>query len=228
MSESYLEKCVQALPREKQAAAREAIRAIAENGEDNLLSKLLVTLEATSAYAESIPQAMVANGEKFLRELDARTVRAADQQEKIEVQREARLRQLITEQVPQLGKTLALDKIVARLDAQSAEIGRFARSAERLRHARVGGLVLLMTLGALLGAGATVGLFWKRYDSAQRAQRFVSLLNAAGVDAEFRREGETVHFTVEGPVVLRGTAWRKDAQGYTTGADFVFPTGGGR
>jgi len=228
MSDSYLEKCIQALPPEKQPAARAAINAISETGDDSILSKVLVAFEATTAYAETIPHAIVASGEKLLHELDARAARAAAQQAESEAQREARLRQLIAEQVPQLGKTLALDKVVARMDMQTAEISRLTRSADRLRHARVGGLVLLMTLGALVGAGATVGLFWKKYDTAQRAQLFVDQLTAAGVYAKVSRTENGVQFTVNGPTALRGTAWRKDRDGYINGADFVFQTGSDR
>jgi hypothetical protein len=227
MSESYLEKCIRSLPEQKQVAAREAVKAIAENGDDTVLSKLLVVFEATTAYAESIPRELVQFGEAFLRELDLRAAKASERQTEAEAQREERLRQLIVAQIPQLGKTLALNQVVAGLQAQTAELGRLARSVERLRHARVGGLVLLMLLGAGLGAGAVVGIFWHPYNAAQQSQRFVDRLNAAGLYANIKRTEEGVRFTVEGPVVLHGTTWRKNANGYTVGADFIFPNGGG-
>ena len=173
MSDSYLEKCIQALPPEKQPAARAAIKAISETGDDSILSKVLVAFEATTAYAETIPHAIVASGEKLLQELDARAARAAAQQAESEAQREARLRQLIAEQVPQLGKTLALDKVVARIDMQTAEISRLTRSADRLRQARVGGLVLLMTPRGSGGRRCDRGPFLEeiRYGAAGPALR---------------------------------------------------------
>jgi len=228
MPDSYVEKCIQALPPEKRSAAREAIKAVAETGEDSLLSKLLVTFEATSAYAETIPQQLVQFGETFLREFDARNAKAAQQQTEADAKRDKQLRQLIAEQVPQLGKTLALDKVAARLDAQAAEISRLARNADKLRQARVGGLVLLIMLGVLLGVGSTVGVFWTRYNTAQQYQRWVDQLNTAGIYAKIAHEENSVRFTVEGPTALRGTVWRKDRDGYINGADFVFPTRGGQ
>jgi hypothetical protein len=226
MSESYLEKCIRALPGEKQAAAREAIKSIAENGDDSLLSQLLAVFEATAAYSETIPQELVRFGESFLRELDARAAEAAKHQKEADAQRETRLRELIAAQVPQLGKSLALDKVAAGLQSQSAELGRLGRSVERVRQARVGGLLFLIVLGVCMGAGTVIAGFWRSYAEAGQAKRFVENLNAAGIYAKIDRTDEVAHLTVEGPVALRGTAWRKSADGYIVGADYVVSNGG--
>jgi hypothetical protein len=223
MPDSYLEKCIGALPQEKQPAAREAFKAIAENGDDNLISKLLVILEATSAYAETIPQTLSASGERFLGDLDARLAKAAQIQTEHESAREGRLRQLLTEQVPQLGKAMALDKIAAEFQGQAAELGRIERSLTCLRQARVGGLFLLMLLGVLLGAGAVVGLGWRGYQGARQAEQFVTRLNVAGIAAKIRRTEAGEVLTIEGAEVLRGTVWRKDDKGYIVGVDIVYP-----
>ena len=226
MTESYFEKCIQKLPPEKQAAAREAYKAISENGDDSLISKLLVVLEATAVYAETIPRGMVVFGDKFLGELDGRLKTAAQAQADAEKRSEERLGRLMAEQVPALGKALSLDKVADRLTVQTAELGRMGRSLVRLRHARVGGMLFLMLIGCGLGAGAVVGGFWTRYDSAQQALRFVQKLSAAGIDAEISRTDTGVLLRIDGPNVLHGTAWRKDANGYISGADFVFSKGG--
>ncbi|MBI2516000.1 MAG: hypothetical protein HYV95_03715 [Opitutae bacterium] len=223
MPESYLEKCVRALPPEKQTTAREAFRAIAENGDDNLISKLLVTLEATSAYSATIPETLASSGERFLSELDLRLARTVQAQTEQETRREERLRQLLTELVPQLGKSLALDRVAAGLQAQTTELGRVERSLVRLRRARVGGLCLLMALGFLLGAGAVAAYGWREYRDARQAARFVDRLSDVGVVAKIQRSENGEHLSIEGPAALRGTAWRKDERGYINGADLVFP-----
>jgi hypothetical protein len=228
MSESYLEKCIRSLPPEKQAAAREAFKAISETGDDSFLSKLLVTLEATSAYAATIPQDLVSSGEKLLRELDARAIQLAKQNAEDDAQREKRICEIITSQVPQLGKALALDQVAAGLEAQTAELGRIGRTLTRLRHLRVSGLLLLMGLAGFLGAGAVVGLYWSSYHAAERAQNFVSRLNAAGVYLSVKDTESGPHVIVEGAPVLRGTVWRKNSENFTTGADFYFPKGANR
>ncbi|MBI2512507.1 MAG: hypothetical protein HYV96_11040 [Opitutae bacterium] len=224
MSDSYLEKCIQALPPEKRPAAREALHSISENGNDSIFAKVLVAFEATSAYADTIPQAIVVSGEKLLREFDTRLERLAAQTSAKSDQRDEMLREFLRQQIPALGKALALDKVEAGLIAQTAELGRFERSLARLRQARVGGLALLMALGFLLGCGAVTGIFWSSYREAQQAQEFVDQLNATGIGASIKRTDQGELLSITGPHVLRGTAWRKDAQGYIVGADFLFPS----
>ena len=228
MSESYLEKCIRALPPEKQPAAREAFKAIAENGDDSLLSKLIVVLEATAAYAATIPQNLTESGSRFLGELDSRLTKQTQSQAELEAGREERLGKLLTAQVPQIGKAISMDKVIAGLQAQTAELGRIERSLVRLRHARVGGLILLMLLGFILGAGSVVGLSWRSYQDGRQADAFVTRLTEAGIAAKIHRTDSGDLLTISGPQALRGTAWRKDAQGYIIGADFVFPIQEGR
>jgi hypothetical protein len=228
MDESYLEKCIQALPPAEQPAARAAFKSITETGDENLISKLLVTLRATGAYAATIPVEITRAGEALLRELDERNARTVRAEAEAEKQREERLRQLIAAQVPQLGKQLSLDKVVAGLTTQTAELGRIQRQLVRLRQARVGGLLLVLLLGATVGAGGVVGGFWNSYHAAQQAGRFVRNLNAAGIYAKISPAESGVCLTIESARAQRGTAWRKDAQGYIVGADFFLPIGGDR
>ena len=226
MTESYFEKCIQALPPEKQTAAREAHRAISETGDDSLISKLLVVLESTAVYAETIPRGMVVFGDKFLGELDGRLKQTAHLQIESETRTEERLGRLIAEQVPALGKALAMDKVAQQVTTQAAEIGRMSRSLSRLRHMRVGGMLVLMLLGGGIGAGAVVGIFQARYQLAQKSQRFLEKLSAAGIDAEVSQTENGILLRVSVPSALKGTAWRKDRDGYICGADFVVAKGG--
>lgn len=222
-TESYLEKCIQRLPAEKQAAARAAVRDIAETGDDSLIAKLLLVFEANAAYAERIPEQMVRFGESFLRDLDARSERAAQDQKKRDVDQDGRLAAIISAQVPQLGKTLAHDKLVSELKAQTAEIGRLERSVARMRRARVGGLLLILLLGATLGAGGLAGIYWQRYAAGERARRFTDRLSTAGIAAEATYEGNNLHLQLEVPTALRGTAWKKNDAGYIAGVDLIVP-----
>lgn len=228
MDESYLEKCIQSLPPAEQPAARAAFKALAETGDDSLLSKLLVTLKATGAYAATIPAETERVGEALLRRLAERDAHLAEETAANEAQREERLRQLITAQVPQLGKALSLDRVVAGLTAQTAELGQIQRQLVRLRQARLGGLVFVLLLGVGLGAAGVAGGFWHQYQTGQQAGRFVERLNSAGIYAKVQSTDDGVRFIVEGAPVLRGTTWRKNEQGYITGADFLFPSGGAR
>lgn len=228
MSESYLEKCIQALPTEKQAAARAAFKDIAENGDDSVFSKVLVTLEATSAYSETIPRQLITSGEKLLRDFAALTEGHAQKLTESEAHREEMLRQLIAAQIPQLAKSLALDRIVESLEVQTAELGHVGRGVARLRRARVGGMLLIMALGAVLGAAALGVIFWQPYQAAQRADQFISRLNKLGISMRIVRTERGERLRIEGTTLLLGSAWRKDDRGHFIGADLVFPARGGR
>jgi hypothetical protein len=229
MDESYLEQLIQKLPAAEQTAARAAFKAISETGDDGPLSKLFVVLRANNEYAATIPKELVVAGEKLLRELDARAAQLAKQNAEADAQREKRIGEIIAQQVPQLGKALALDRVATGLDAQTAELGRIESTLSRLRHLRVGGLLLLMALGGLVGSSAVVGIYWHPFHAAEQAGKFVSRLNAAGVYVSIKdaENGGTL-VTVEGAPVLHGTAWRKNSDNYTTGADFYFPKGDNR
>jgi hypothetical protein len=228
MNESYLEKCIQSLPAEKQAAARAAFRDIAETGGDNVFSKVLVTLEATSAYAATIPQDMTVRGEKLLGELDARVARLAQEQAETETRREERLHKLITAQLPQLGKSLALDNVVAGLATLTAAVGRFERTLSLFRRARVGALLFYVFIGGVIGAALLGGVFRTRYQSAQRAERFINRLYAEGISIEARRTEQGEWLKIEGPAVLAGSTFKRNGNGEVTGAHLLFPTGGSR
>ena len=86
-----------------------------------------------------------------------------------------------------------------------------------------GGVLLLMTISGICAGGLTGAWMWRQNESARQAQKFVTALHDAGVVASIRAVDAGIQLSIEGPVALRGTAWRKDAKGYISGADFVFP-----
>lgn len=228
MADSYLEKCIHALPPEKRQTAREALHSISENGSDSILAKVLVAFEATTAYADTIPQTMVASGEKLLREFDARLERMSAQLGAKEDERDEVLREFLRQQIPALAKALGMERFEATLAAQTAELSRLNRNLVRLRQMRVGGITMLFVIGILLGAATVTVAFWERYGEAQQAKNFVDRLKATGVGVTMKRTEQGELLRIAGPQVLRGTTWRKDAEGYIVGADFLFPAEGSR
>lgn len=223
MNDSYLEKCIRSLPLERQSAARAAFKEIAEDGDDSVFSKVLVTLEATSAYAASLPKAVTASGESLLQDFDARAKNFLEQQAQSQEQLEESFRAIIRQEVPALGKSLALDKVAAGLDKQATQLGRIDRSISRLRLARVGGLLLLMALGALLGAAGLGFSHYTRYQEGQQAAKNLASLHAAGIGWDHAWTEHGVLVRIEGPpVVADGLTWRQNANGQAIGIDILF------
>jgi len=116
----------------------------------------------------------------------------------------------------------------AGIESIRASLEQLERSISYLRHLRVGGVLFLMTLAALLGAGGMAVLFWPPYQRAQQAQRFTDLLAASGIHAKISGQNDGMHFIVQGPEALRGTAWQKDDAGYIVGAEFIYPNQNGQ
>lgn len=229
MNASYIEKCVLALPPDKQAAARAAFKEISEGGDDSVFSKILVTLEATSAYAAGIPQALAENGERFLKELDNRTKEIVTRLEASEAERDEHLRDLLRQQLPALVKPLAIEKLIEYSARQTAELGRIERSVARLRHARVGGMVFLMLIGALLGAAGLCSIIWPPYQDGQRAAQKLATLEAAGISWDHRRTKQGELVLIEGPPIdSKSVAWRRSAAGQIVGANILYPTKDGK
>src|SRR5476651_1686337 len=110
-SDTYLEQCIAALPPEKREAARRAFAEISETGDDSYLSKLLAVLEANSAFARTIPKDLADAGGKLVREMAAVVDQLTQQQSQDEDRREASFKKLLVEQLAELVKTLALDKV---------------------------------------------------------------------------------------------------------------------
>jgi len=225
-SESYLETCIAALPPEKREAARRAFREIAETGDDSYLSKLLVILEANNAYAETIPLQLTAFGGKFIQELRALVEAQAGDESLRESRRAESLKKVIEAQMPELGKSLSLGKLSAAVESQTVALTQLKREVAGMRHARVSGLIALMVLGLFVGVGATVGIFWQKYADARQDQAFIDRIYETGVRFKMERIKGYPVLTVNGPTMMRGTDWRTNAEGVTTGAVFVLPKEG--
>jgi Flp pilus assembly pilin Flp len=227
-SESYLEKCIAALPPEKHEAARRAFREIAETGDDSYLSKLLVILEANNAYAVSIPLQLTAFGDQFMQGLCALVETQAREEALRESKRGESLKKVIEAQMPELGKSLSLGKVATAIEGQTVALTQLKREVARMRHARISGLIALMALGMLVGVGATIGLFWQKYADARQDQAFIDRIYETGVRLKIARiEGHPV-LSVDGPTMLKGTTMRANVDGFVTGATFVLPKEGNR
>ncbi len=220
MKTSFIEQCILALPAEEQPAARQAFAEVAEGGGDSVFAKVLVTLRATGAYFEKVPQAVSESGEKLLREVDVRVEQLARERKESEGRLEERLRRMIADQAPKLGEALALDRVVENLESQSAEIGRLNRSVARMRRARFSGLLLLMTLAFAGGAATVAGVFRSRYEQGQRADRIIRAMNSDGVFFTYERTLEGGRVEIEGNALISGQ--RKVEDGKAFGATLVF------
>ena len=220
MAESYLEKCIQALPEAKRTAAREAFRAVAEAGDDTLLSKLLVVLEATAAYSATIPEALVSRGDRFLADFDARL---AQQATRFKPDDATASGDKEADHFHGADPHATFDKLASALDAQKAEMGRLNRNLLRLRQARLSGLLLLLINGVLLGAGLTLTIGLNGYRQAQQSERLISRLTAAGVAVRFQDAAKGPTVFIIGPTAITSSVLIKDAKGAATGIELVYP-----
>lgn len=222
--DSYLEQCIRALPHEKQSAARKAFEELGD-GDLGALSRVLIALEATTALAKEVPRDLAEVSRRLLDELDARRKQAEQTAVELEKQREERLRALLIQQVPALGRALAVDRIAVQVEQQKAATLRLERSVSRFRHLRVGGVLALMLCSVILVGAGGAAFWWKDIQSWRHNAQFLSRLDRAGVSLRLMRQdqGGTV-FEIKGPV-YQGTGWIKDANGNLAGADLVIQEG---
>lgn len=222
--QSYIEKCIQALPPEKQSAARKAFEELGD-GDLGALSRVLIVLEATTALAKEVPRDLAEVSRRLLDELDARRKQAEQTAAEREKQREERLRALLIQQVPALGRALAVDRVAVQVEQQKAATLRLERSVSRLRHLRVGGVLALMLFSVILVGAGGAAIFWKDIQSWRHYTQFLGRLDRAGVSLRLIRQdqGGTV-FEIKGPV-YQGTGWIKDANGNMGGVDLVIQEG---
>jgi hypothetical protein len=162
-----------------------------------------------------------------LADLDKRREQAEKSESDRAKQQEERLRGVLAQQVPALGKAMAVDKLVLTVDRQNATLSRIERAIERFRHLRVGGMLFLMFISAALAAGGVIASFWQDYHDGQNDRHFFTRLSRAGVELSIRRtaDGSSV-FVVQSSRLQRGTAWLKDDRGYIAGANFAIDEGG--
>jgi hypothetical protein len=151
-TESYLDKCLAALPAEKREAARAAFAEISDTGADCYLSKLLAVLEANNTYARTIPRELAAVHEQFLLDLTRDTARIRQELHEAESSRDAVLRKLLHQEVRDLNKTLPLTTAIEQLQRNSRNLGELKESVEsQSAHLTVLAAILVV---ALVIAGA--------------------------------------------------------------------------
>lgn len=219
-SESYLEKCIAALPAEKREAARAAFADISDTGEDCYLSKLLAVLEANNAYARTIPRELAAVHEKFLSDL-ARDISFIRQGlREAETARDTALRKLLHQEVRELDKTLPLTGAIAELRTNSQHLERLResvtdRTVERIFH--------YFTLGVGL---VVMGVIWaiprstpaiEEPEDVRHAREFLATTTAAGIRLGFKSDAKGDVVTVKGPNVNPEVGWVRDASGSIIG-----------
>lgn len=223
MSEtSYIELCLQALPPEKQAAARAAIHDLLEGSpDDSMLSRLLIVLEATAAYGRTIPAEITAAVQAGVSALDARlaklgTVSGPGGVEVAEFQRELR------EQLGHVFGPLGEQRLM--IESVRHAVEAVNRDVQRLRHARVTAVLLLMIASAITGVAGFAAYFKPHYVAARSVQTSMDYLARRGIQIELGDAGNNaVAFTVTGPATAaKGTDWTRDPKGRVTGAQIVF------
>ena len=222
---SYIELCIQALPAEKQAAARLAFRDLIEGApDDSMLSRLLIVLEATAAYGRTIPVEITTAVEKVLPALDARLAKIARADSDEDERRLKQLRELLEKQLPAMMPKVPVERTAHAIDALRVSVERLERSVRRLRHVRLGAVAALMLLAAVAGAGGIVAYFREDYNLGQRDRKYCEYLDDHNISTKIEAaDGGGIIFRVEGKGVLKGTDWLHNEQGYTVGAKFLYP-----
>jgi hypothetical protein len=224
MADSYIELCLQALPPEKQAAARQAFADVVEGApDDSLLSRLLIVFEATAAYGRTIPAEIAAAVEKVLPLVDARLAVLAKVNDEDDTRRLAQLREMLASQLPTMAEAFSTDKHLEAVEALRISVERTERSVRRLRHIRLTVVVALMILAMLGGAGGVVLYFREDYVWGQTSLRHLQKLGSHGVyiSADTQQSGSLV-VKIDGPKTLR-SEWVLDIQKQVAGAELTYP-----
>ncbi len=226
-SESYLDKCISALPVEKREAARAAFAEISDTGDDCCLSKLLAVLEANNTYAQTIPRELAAVHQQFLLDLKGETAGIRQELIAAETTRDVALRKLPHEEIHKLDKTLPLTKAIDELQTNSRSLGQLRESVSQqstwLSAFCVVGLIGAVVVGMifLTSSGRDAG---KEAEDIRTAREFLDTLNAAGMRLVFRKTATAEVLTVTGPTARPAIGWNRDAAGNIESVELVFAT----
>lgn len=224
MADSYIELCLQAMPPEKRAVARQAFAEVIEGApDDSLLSRLLIVFEATAAYGRTIPAEITAAVEKVLPLVDARLSTLAKATDEDEARRLAQLKDLLAAQLPAMAETFSADKHAEAIDGLRLSVERTERSVRRLRHIRLTVVTALLIVAMLSGAAGVILYFREEYIWGQRSLTHLQRLGSHGVyiGVETGENGALV-VRIEGPKT-RSAEWLRDAEKQTMGAEFIYP-----
>ena len=167
MNEDYLEACIRALPAEKREAARQAVKEISGDGDTSFITKLITVLDVTSAYAKTIPTDLKAVMDTGLGRMKEFHVQVETHRMEIEKQQEQKFRQIVREELPALTKGLGVTRTGEALEAVNTQLKNLEQQVLSMRHWRMGGLLALMGLSFVLGAGA----LYVKYADNYRALR---------------------------------------------------------
>ncbi len=225
--ESYLEKCIVALPPEKRVAARAAFAEIAENGDDSYLSKLLAVLEANNAYAKAIPRDLAAVHQRFLEELEIAAAAIRRKQLEADVTRDAALQKLLHDEVRVLNKTLPLTQAIEVVQEQNRTLNQLKpaiiEGSHKLR-AYTAGLFVGLLIGGLVG-GYVIGLRAEmKVREARHAKAFMDYVAVTGITLTVVPSGKGEMLRIQGSAPVSDARWQRDEKGKITGAEIDFPS----
>jgi hypothetical protein len=222
---SYIELCLQALPAEKQAAARLAFRDLIEGApDDSMLSRLLIVLEATATYGKTIPAEITAAAEKVLPAIDARLAKLAQVSGDEDERRLKQVRDLLEKLLTAMMSAPPVGRNANAIEALRVAVERLERGVRRLRHVRIGAVAALMLLAAAGGVGGMVAYFRDDYNLGPRYRLYYERLCEHGVSAKIgATDGGGLVLRIEGKGILKGTDWRRDEQGNVIGVEIVYP-----
>lgn len=221
MSEpSYIELCLRSLPPAKQEAARKAFHDLTDGApDDTMLSRLLIVLEATAAYGRTIPAEIATAMQGGIAALDARLGKVTSTSGVAHM--DAAQLGMIVERISSLAESASEHRTL--VESVRYAIEQVDRNVQRLRHARITAILLLMTAAAVVGAAGAVAHFKPRYEAARRVSDSVDYLAQRGIQLGMAEgENASVIFTVRGPITANGAEWTRDAKGRVTGARIVF------
>jgi len=155
--------------------------------------------------------------------MEAARIGDATQRSAEEQRREKQLRQIVADQIPVLAKSLSVTRLAEGIETQNVALDGLEHSVSSLRHLRVGGVLFLMALAAVLGAGAMGGLFYTSYENGRQAVANWDFFSARGIHFHAHETDIAVIVTVEGPeIIADGTGLKKDDQDRTIGANLAF------
>jgi hypothetical protein len=222
---SYIELCLQALPAEKQAAARLAFKDLIEGApDDSMLSRLLIVLEATAVYGKTIPAEITTAAEKILPAIDARLAKLAQAEGDEDERRLKQLRDLLEKHLPAMMPALPVERNGKAIESLRVAVERLERSVRRLRHVRIGAVAALMLLAVAAGAGGMFAYFRDDYNLGQRYRQYYERLSDHGITTKIgTTDGGGLILRIEGKGILKGTDWRRNEQGNVIGVELIYP-----